>query len=181
MISCWYNSITLSNKPFQKQLEPDFNWAANQLLLALIWLSHCWIVFDDRLRRSRWGNHSQYPPLIPVLNNTGDIAVQVRKSCHSQSGWGTQASNRRMRKAGAGLVCPPSVTTSKQFIYQDVDGGVPSMFLPYRNQEDLPSVCHSHMPSVVVSYRVEAEDSRLALWLLSPGSDPHCQGHRGQR
>lgn len=60
MISCWHNSITLSNKPFQKQLEPDFNWAANQLLLALIWLSQCWIAFDA-VRHSRWDNHSRYP------------------------------------------------------------------------------------------------------------------------
>lgn len=96
MISRLYNSITLSNKPFQKQLEPDFNWAASQLLFTLIWLSHCWIAFDDRVRRSRWDNHSPYPALIPVLSNTRDIAVQVKEAVtpnqakppkHPPGGW----------------------------------------------------------------------------------------------
>lgn len=116
LISCWYNSITLSNKPFQKQLEPDFNWAANQLLLALIWLSHCWIAFDDCVRRSRWDNHLRYPALIPVLNITGDVAVQVRK-LSLPIRRGTQASNRRMRNTRTGLVCPPSGTSSKLLLY----------------------------------------------------------------
>ena len=34
------------NQGFSKQLEPDFNWTASQLVFPLIWLSHSWIVFD---------------------------------------------------------------------------------------------------------------------------------------
>lgn len=175
MISCWYNSITLSNKPFQKQLEPDFSWAANQLLLALIWLSHCWIAFDDRVRRSWWDNHLRYPALIPVLNNTGDVAAQVRKAVTPN-----QAEAPKHPTVKKRLVCPPSVTTSKQFIYQDVDGRIRSIFALQKPGGLV--LCLSFTYAVARGVPPGGdEDSWPALWLLSPGSDPHRQGRRGQR
>lgn len=173
MVSCWYNSITFSNKPFQKHPEPDFNWAANQLLLALIWLSHSWIAFDDGVRCSRWDNHLRYPALIPALNNTGDTAGQVRKAVtpnqaeapkHPTGGW------EKLEQDW--FVSPFSVTTSKQLIYQEVDGSV-----PYRIQEDFPlclsftyAIASGFPPGEGGGFAAGSLASVTRQWLSLPGA-----------
>lgn len=64
----------IDKQPFQKQLEPDFNWTASQLSFPLIWLSHFWIAFDDRTKQSRWDNHLHCnAALTPILRNTADL------------------------------------------------------------------------------------------------------------
>lgn len=64
----------IDKQPFQKQLEPDFNWTASQLSFPLIWLSHFWIAFDDRTKQSRWDNHLHCDAaLTPILRNTADL------------------------------------------------------------------------------------------------------------
>lgn len=180
MISCWYNSITLSNKPFQKQLEPDFNWAARQLLFALIWLSHCWIAFDDHVRRSRWDNHSLYPALIPVLSNTRDIAVQVREAVTPNQANGPSI-HREVEKGWepTGFVFSPSMAVSKHFICYDVDGSIPSMFLASQKLGRL-ALCLSFTYAVAGGV-LPGGRRRIGGRLLSPGSDPRCQGCWGQR
>lgn len=74
MVSWQYNSITETSSPFQKQLEPDFNWAARQLSFPLIWLSHSQIAFDDQMKQSQWDNHLQYnSSLILILSSATDL------------------------------------------------------------------------------------------------------------
>lgn len=64
----------IDKQPFQKQLEPDFNWTVSQLSFPLIWLSHFWIAFDDRTKQSRWDNHLHCDAaLTPILRNTADL------------------------------------------------------------------------------------------------------------
>lgn len=181
MISHWYNSITLSNKPFQKQLEPDFNWAASQLLFALIWLSHCWIAFDDRVRRSRWDNHSPYPALIPVLSNTRDIAVQVRETVtpnqakppkHPPGGW---------ERLGMDWFCPSfhlvPPSQGLQFIRMWTTAFPLCFGLP-----ETGKTCPLFVIHLCCGCRCPPGwRRRIGGQLLSPGSDPRCQGRQGQR
>lgn len=47
----------IDKRPFQKQLEPNFNWTGSQLPLPRIWLSHSWIAFDDHAKQSQWDDN----------------------------------------------------------------------------------------------------------------------------